>query len=283
MIRFFGCPRHFQVNEFIDIRERTLLGKVLSTIYLATDVRSPFAVYPKERVISAPSALLDNQTGEAKIEVKWATMFLTSPEPRESSSGTNGMDSGIIIDDSNGKGKRRSSKGQLEEDYWSKHPSLRPGHAETAEEAWARLYRPTEESREMLTRLIIHLESRGAIIQRAAQEPRASLAVPDPQKRPRFMVQGMYPMWLINKVRRHPKRAPLPNDAGDNPLLVRSPMWEAQGTSAGSKIDESPLEPHEVDFMEGWSGTVSADVFAKMQANYCYAAAGMMAGGFGGC
>lgn len=231
----------WQKDYAVGVHQRPRLSVVHTALYKCLDLRESFAIYPADRVLEAPSRM-KSKNGEVKVDMKWASLTLHSPES---------------VAQSNSSPSESDYK-----DLYQRFPVISPGHQTTAPELLKVRYQPTEASRGTLVDVISHLESRGCLISEAAEDCRPSVGRDDPRSTPRYNVIGLFPKPYLDRLKRYRTKA-WKSDVDDNPFIVRNPN---QAESAGQDKAGTGA-PHAHDLLEGWESRVVDEPFQRASAS----------------
>lgn len=207
---------------------------MLAALYKAPDVRDVFALYPNDRLVHCPQGLLEKKTGEAKVAMQYATITVTAPSSSSSPSSS--------------------------EAFYAAHPTLSPTHRETGQEVYERvsiLAPASQQTEDHLSSLLEYLESRGALWTDAGVDVRPSLGRAEPKTQDRFVVLGLLPVPLFNRLK---KSRTLVDDPKSLPLIVRKGNEEgsAQGDKSGADKAPSALDS---DSWRDWSVSLHREPF----------------------
>lgn len=151
-----------ELCELVGRRERTRMHTVVRLLFGTRGIKSSKFFYPPQRVH------LPYSQSAAGVPVQWATLILTSPplttEPEESCSPADDLAKTLAC--------------------------LR---SKTDNELLAQLFKPSDHAEAMLDDVLNALEARGGMWTVAAHRSRPQPRNADPQQRPEFVVQGLFP------------------------------------------------------------------------------------------
>ncbi|PWN86440.1 hypothetical protein FA10DRAFT_57860 [Acaromyces ingoldii] len=154
---------------------------IVRLLFGSRGIRSSKVFYPSHRVRFPQNVSISGVT------VQWATLIITSP----------------------------SLPGDVEEqDNVAQSQALLGDLAKADEELFAKLFEPSEDAEVLLDKVLCALEARGGFWTAAAHRSRPHPRNLHPDKRPEFMVQGVFPKPFLDRCLRYrgASHCVLPND-----------------------------------------------------------------------
>ncbi|PWN41739.1 hypothetical protein IE81DRAFT_324230 [Ceraceosorus guamensis] len=190
------------------VREREVLGVIITALLKALDLSNPLFVYPAPSIVQAPKwATVKNASfmAAASADVKWATLtILTPPAEGHTNEITKEQEAAYLKDQYGSGAKPRKTNAEL----------------------LAAMWEPDDIAEQQLDRVLEALERRGGIWTHAAHRSTPGLRNPDPKQRPEFIVRGVFPLIFIERCRKYAEkqRMPMPSDVSPETKAKWAPI-----------------------------------------------------------